>query len=144
MLLKKFHEIFEMTVQVSYRLSKKDLAGYSARVTSPAEKKTVMRPTHEMEGTVHIIDKNIEPEKRKYPRDIYSVPFNYETDGIQYIGFMKNVSWGGAFFDTPESLNVGQKILMNIILPERGFSYLKGDVLRSNPDGYAIEFQLEG
>ena len=92
---------------------------------------------------MNIADQNIEPEKRRFPRDDYSVPFYYETEGIQYIGFMKNVSRGGAFFDTPESLNVGQEISMNIVLPWRGFSYLKGDVLRSNPDGYGLKFHVE-
>ena len=92
---------------------------------------------------MNIIDKNIDPEKRKYPRDNYSVPFYYETGGIQYIGFMKNVSRGGAFFDTPESLTIGQKISLNIILPKIGFSYLRGDILRSNPNGYGVKFQVD-
>jgi hypothetical protein len=94
-----------------------------------------------MEAAMEITGKNNKSEKRKAPRDDYPAPFHYETRGIEYIGFMRNVSIDGAFFDTSASLDIGQEVSLNIVLPERGFSYLRGDVLRLDPDGYGIKFQ---
>ncbi len=84
---------------------------------------------------------NIELEKREFPRKNYLLPFNYKTSGNECSGFMKNVSTGGAFIETSTSLDIEQEIFFNIILPVRGFSHLRGEVIRSDPNGYGIEFQ---
>lgn len=91
--------------------------------------------------SMEITDDNNGHEKRKYPRDDYSVPFHYETRGIKYVGFMRNVSIGGAFISTNVPLDIGQEVLFNIVLPTVGFSRLGSDVLRSDPDGYGLKFQ---
>ena len=88
-----------------------------------------------------IIGKNNTPEKRRFPRDDYQVSFHYETQDIKNIGFMSNVSIGGAFFETPASLDIGQEISLNIVLPERGFTYISGNILRSESSGYGLKFQ---
>ena len=85
--------------------------------------------------------KNVEHDKREFPRKIYLLPFNYKTSGNEFKGFMKNVSTGGAFIETSTSLDIEQEIFFNIILPDQGFSHFKGEVIRSDPDGYGIEFQ---
>ncbi|UCD88568.1 MAG: PilZ domain-containing protein [Desulfobacterales bacterium] len=79
-------------------------------------------------------------DKRKAPRIDYSVPFHYETQGMEYIGFMRNVSIGGAFINTNLWLDTGQEITLNVVLPERGYSRLVGNILRADPHGYGIEF----
>jgi Tfp pilus assembly protein PilZ len=84
---------------------------------------------------------NVKLEKRKFPRQDYLLPFNYKTRGDEFNGFMKNVSQGGAFIETSTPLEIEQDIYLDIILPVRGFSHLTGEVIRSDPNGYGIEFQ---
>jgi Tfp pilus assembly protein PilZ len=84
---------------------------------------------------------NVDLEKRRFPRKDYLLPFNYKTHGSEFNGFMKNVSQGGAFIETSTSLDIEQEIYLDIILPVRGFSHLRGEVIRSDPSGYGVEFQ---
>jgi hypothetical protein len=95
-----------------------------------------------MDAVMKTTYKNIETEKRMSPRNDYSVPFNYKTSGNEFIGFMKNMSLGGALFDTSASLDINQEVELNIISPHHGgFSRLRGDVIRLDPNGYGIKFK---
>ena len=48
-------------------------------------------------------------EKRKYPRDDYSLPFHYETRGTEHTGFMRNVGIGGALISTNMPIKIEQE-----------------------------------
>jgi len=85
-------------------------------------------------------------EKRKYPRVEKKVKSEvHSTDGMTYSTTL-DLSQGGIFIRTPESVKIGSEVMLSIKIPEGESIEIKGIVRRINDDkkedksGMGIEF----
>jgi Tfp pilus assembly protein PilZ len=82
-------------------------------------------------------------ELRKHPRKTCSIPLKYETKSLLYQGIIENLSQGGLFIKTQNSVAVGQRIKVAIPLPlNKDGKLIKiiGIVAWSNPVGFGVKF----
>ena len=85
--------------------------------------------------------------RRDSPRKKYSMDINYNTEGSEYQGYLRNLSVSGVFIeidefdDSIEDLTPGQKIFMTI--PYAGhnkYVKAKGTIVRISSDGVGVKF----
>jgi len=79
--------------------------------------------------------------ERVFKRIPVFVVVNYTVEGRAYQDFVRNVSAGGVFIETPERFSVGQEVCLTFSLP----SYPKevkitGEIIRTTPKGVGVEF----
>jgi Tfp pilus assembly protein PilZ len=77
---------------------------------------------------------------RRYVRKPYSRPVFFITKNRRYGGFIKNISPAGAFIKTHESLGSGKVLTLGIPFKKDKKAKVKGKVVWSNPEGFAIKF----
>ncbi len=80
-------------------------------------------------------------DKRKNPRiscDVKAWYTSNENFGQEYI---KNISLGGAFVETPEIFSIGQAIRLKIPFSDQNkYVKVKGNIVRITPEGVGVEF----
>lgn len=77
---------------------------------------------------------------RRHARKTHSRPVFFITEKRRYGGFTKNISPAGAFIKTHENLAVGQVLTLGIALKREKKAKVKGKVVWSNPEGFAVKF----
>jgi Tfp pilus assembly protein PilZ len=88
------------------------------------------------------IDRKTDLELRKHPRKTCSLPLKYETKSLLYQGIIENVSRGGIFIKTQNSVTVGQRIKVAVPLTKEGkIAKIIGIVAWSNPVGFGVKFR---
>jgi len=78
---------------------------------------------------------------RQHPRVDYAIPVKFESDSQTYEGTTENVSSGGVFIKTPDPIAVGQKVIIDIPLKNKGkIKRLTGQVTWSTRHGFGAKF----
>ena len=81
-------------------------------------------------------------EKRRKPRKANPALLDYAVRGRVFHGFIHDISVGGVFIETGESIAVGQEILTMIPVPNSPRSIkVVGNVVRSTPNGIGVKFR---
>ncbi|MFO7737013.1 MAG: PilZ domain-containing protein [Desulfatiglandaceae bacterium] len=81
-------------------------------------------------------------EKRIKPRKANPALLDYAVKGRVYHGFIHDISVGGVFIETAESIAVGQDILTMIPVPNSPRSIkVMGNVVRKTPHGIGVKFR---
>jgi Tfp pilus assembly protein PilZ len=83
-------------------------------------------------------------EKRKKPRKASPMLLDYAVRDRVCQGFIHDISVGGVFIETGESISVGQEILSIIPIPNSPKSVrIKGNVVRNTPNGIGVKFKRQ-
>ena len=83
-------------------------------------------------------------EKRKKPRRASPMLLDYAVRDRVRQGFIYDISVGGVFIQTGESISVGQEILTIIPIPNSPKSVrIKGSVVRNAPNGIGVKFKRQ-
>jgi hypothetical protein len=81
-------------------------------------------------------------ERRKFERIKIEVPvrFSIYMSG-EYLGFVHNISYGGMFFESKETLKVNDKIQADLNVKLYGrIVWMHGYVIRASKKGIAVKF----
>ena len=85
--------------------------------------------------------------RRRFARKPYFMPVDFATPDRAFSGFIQNISSGGLFIETRETLPVGQEVTLSFMRPKsRDYIKVGGEVVRKIPDGFGVKFhaQVEG
>jgi len=97
---------------------------------------------HERDILLNSVKRNHFKEKRGKPRKANPVFLDYTFKNRVFQGFIHDISVGGVFIGTGESIPVGQEILALIPLPNSPKSIrVRGDVVRNTPNGIGVKFK---
>jgi hypothetical protein len=97
---------------------------------------------HEREILLNTLKRKHFMEKRGKPRKPSPMPLDYAVQDRICQGFIHDISVGGVFIQTGESVSVGQEILAIIPIPNSPKSIrIKGDVVRNTPNGIGVRFK---
>jgi CheY-like chemotaxis protein len=82
------------------------------------------------------------PNLRKYDRYDCLVGVDYDISDWIYQCYMRDISEGGAYIETEQSIMVGQRLVMSLSSPvlERSCS-IHGTVVRRDPAGIGVRFE---
>ena len=79
--------------------------------------------------------------RRRFARKPYFVPVDFATPDRAFSGFIQNISSGGLFIETRETLPVGQQVTLSFMRPKsRDSIKVSGEVVRKIPDGFGVKF----
>ena len=79
--------------------------------------------------------------RRRFARKPYFVPVDFATPDRAFSGFIQNISPGGVFIETRETLPVGQQVTLSFMRPKsRDYVKVGGEVVRKIADGFGIKF----
>ncbi|MDO7786411.1 PilZ domain-containing protein [Desulforamulus aquiferis] len=78
-------------------------------------------------------------ERRKHLRITAELPICYRSGDVEVISKTINISAGGVYFFTPERLNVGQRIIINLYFTDRILT-LKAMVIRTMQNAATVEY----
>ena len=92
-----------------------------------------------------ILLKNLEAKhsqgRRRFTRKPYFMPVDFATPERAFSGFIQNISSGGVFIETRETLSVGQQVTLSFMRPKsRNYVKVGGEVVRKIPDGFGVKF----
>jgi len=81
-------------------------------------------------------------ERRKHPRKPCFVAVEGATWDSAFEGFIKNISAGGVFFETPNAFAVGEEITLTVLFPghEKPVKIV-GEIVWNAPQGLGVEFK---
>ena len=80
-------------------------------------------------------------EERNTPRKRCSIDVNWATSGQHFRYVILDISTGGMFIKTNESLSVGQNLRLNFSYPGSGnVSGLPVEIVRESPNGVGVKF----
>ena len=85
--------------------------------------------------------KDSDMELRKHPRRSFPKPVYFSASNRYYQGLIRDISRGGLFIQTDDSLSLGNEI--HLVIPNTKYDkdvMIKGKVVRSNPKGVAVKF----
>jgi Tfp pilus assembly protein PilZ len=85
-------------------------------------------------------DLKIVEDQRKHPRIPYSKPILYSTKNQFIKGLTKDISPAGVFIEANHILHSGQMIMLALPLKKAKTARIKGKVVWSNRDGFAVKF----
>ena len=85
-------------------------------------------------------DLKIVEDQRKHQRKPYSKPILYSTKNQLIRGLTKDISPAGVFIEADHVLHSGQTITLAVPLKKAKTARIKGKVVWSNPDGFAVKF----
>ena len=82
------------------------------------------------------------PNQRKHNRYDCLVGVDYDISDWTYQCYMRDISEGGAYIETEQSIKVGQRLTMSLTSPvlERTCA-IKGTVVRRDPKGIGVRFE---
>ena len=99
---------------------------------------------HEREILLNTLKPKHFKEKRKKPRRASPMLLDYAVRDRVCQGFIHDISVGGVFIETGESISVGQEILSIIPIPNSPKSVrIKGNVVRNTPNGIGVKFKRQ-
>ena len=79
--------------------------------------------------------------RRRFARKPYFMPVDFATPDRAFSGFIQNISSGGVFIETRETLPVGQQVTLSFMRPKsRDYVKVGGEVVREIPDGFGVKF----
>lgn len=97
---------------------------------------------HEREILLNKLERKHFREKRVKPRKPNPMPLDYAIRDRVCQGFIHDISVGGVFIQTVESVSIGQEILAIIPIPNSPKSIrVKGDVVRNTANGIGVRFK---
>ncbi|MCB9480249.1 MAG: PilZ domain-containing protein [Desulfobacteraceae bacterium] len=79
-------------------------------------------------------------EKRYYPRKPYFMPVDYIDRNRIYREYIIDISAGGIFIKTENSVPVGNEISLTLPFPSQSYITISGVVVRNAPEGIAVRF----
>ena len=79
-------------------------------------------------------------DQRKHERRPYSKPILYSTKNQLIRGLTKDISPSGVFIESDHVLHSGQMITLAVPLKKARTARIKGKVVWSNRDGFAVKF----
>lgn len=80
-------------------------------------------------------------EGRKHPRVSCNFPVDYSTKTRVYHDFIQDLSKGGLFIETRETMVMKEPISLTFALPKSGTHFkMTGKIVRIEKNGVAIEF----
>ena len=79
-------------------------------------------------------------DQRKHQRKPYSKPILYSTKNQLIRGLTKDISPAGVFIEADHVLHSGQTIMLAVPLKKAKTARIKGRVVWSNRDGFAVKF----
>lgn len=85
---------------------------------------------------------NKNEERRKHPRKPCFVAVEGATWDSALDGFIKNISAGGVFFETPKAFAVGEEITLTFLYPghEKPVKIV-GEIVWNAPQGLGVKFK---
>ena len=99
---------------------------------------------HEREILLRALKQKHFREKRKKPRKASPMLLDFAVRDRVRQGFIYDLSVGGVFIQTAESISVGQEILTIIPIPNSPKSVrVKGSVVRNTPNGIGVKFKRQ-
>ena len=113
-------------------------SGKSARLIE-----LILKMTDEEQQSLLVeLEEKLTVRKRKHDRKYYFSVVDYNALEAAYTGFIENISAGGVFIGTSESLSVGQEISMAFPLPvSQEHVRIDGEVVRVNAEGIGVKFK---
>jgi hypothetical protein len=79
--------------------------------------------------------------RRRFARKPYFMPVDFATPDRAFSGYIQNISSGGVFIETRETLPVGQQVTLSFMRPKsRDYVKVGGEVVRKIPDGFGVKF----
>jgi hypothetical protein len=79
--------------------------------------------------------------RRRFARKPYFMPVDFATPDRAFSGYIQNISSGGLFIETRETLPVGQQVTLSFMRPKsRDYVKVGGEVVRKIPDGFGVKF----
>jgi Tfp pilus assembly protein PilZ len=97
--------------------------------------------SHEEEPIKTINIDEDESFMRENPRKICSIPVKYKVGNRVFKSYIFDISEVGAFIETNDGFPIGQKILMQLKLPDYPEAFeLRGRIARSGPKGIGVRF----
>jgi hypothetical protein len=85
-------------------------------------------------------DAETRKEKRNHPRRSFATPLRFGTQKEIYDGSTKNISASGVFIASPEKLEVGQLIKLNLPLKKGKMVRAAGKIVWANDEGFGLKF----
>lgn len=79
-------------------------------------------------------------DQRKHQRRPYSKPVLYSTKDQLIRGLTKDISPAGVFIESDHVLHSGQTVTLAVPLKKARTARIKGKVVWSSPDGFAVKF----
>jgi Tfp pilus assembly protein PilZ len=79
-------------------------------------------------------------EKRYYPRKPYFMPVDYIDRNRIFREYIVDISAGGIFIRTNQTVPVGNEITLTVPFPYQNYLTISGIVVRNTPDGIAVRF----
>jgi hypothetical protein len=80
-------------------------------------------------------------EKRNHPRRSFSTPLRFGTRTKIFDGSTKNISASGVFIASPEKLEVGQLIKLNLPLKKGKMVSATATIVWANEEGFGLKFK---
>ena len=82
------------------------------------------------------------PEMRQHERQDCMFALDYELKGRNYHGFLWDISLGGAYIETDQSVPVGAEILLGLnAFNQQGFCRVNARIVRKDNSGIGINFE---
>ena len=85
--------------------------------------------------------KESDMELRKHPRRSFPKPVYFSAQNRYYLGLIKDITRGGLFIQTADSISLGHEI--HLVIPDTKYDknvMIKGKVVRLTPKGVAVKF----
>jgi len=81
--------------------------------------------------------------KRKHHRKPFFMVVDYTAQGYAYRDYIKDMSAGGVFIETPVRFRIGQELSLSFALPTRQRHIkVRGQVVRTSPQGIGVKFKI--
>ena len=82
------------------------------------------------------------PNQRKFDRYDCLVGVDYDISDWTYQCYMRDISEGGAYIETEQSIKVGQRLIMSLSSPVlESTCAINGTVVRRDPNGIGVRFE---
>ena len=85
-------------------------------------------------------DAETRKEKRNHPRRSFATPLRFGTRNEIFDGKTTNISASGVFIASPEKLEVGQLIKLNLPLKKGKMVSATGKIVWANEEGFGLKF----
>lgn len=80
------------------------------------------------------------PDLRKHERFECLVAIDYDISDWTYQCFLRDISLGGAYIETEQTIEVGQQIYLTLNSPEKRQCAIKANVVRKDEKGIGVRF----
>ena len=100
-------------------------------------------PEDEQLDLLKELEERLFRDKRKHTRKHFFMVVDYSAEDRVYKDYIKDISAGGVFIETPTPFSVGQELSLSFPLPNYQ-KYVKttGEVVRISPHGIGVRFKM--